>query len=136
MVSAGGTSLLAIGGRDRGWSVAVRSDRPEQPLRLWLKDGALGTSGSGEQFVIVNGRRHGHVVDPRTGQHPRGVRSATVITADATTADALSAAFLVSGADGARAYCELHAGILVVLTMDDAVATTRVFGAYAGAHLG
>ena len=98
LVSAGGTSLLAIGGRDSGWSVAVRSDRPDKPLRLWLKDGALGTSGSGEQFVIVNGRRHGRVVDPRTGQHPRGVRSATVITADATTADALSAAFLVSGA--------------------------------------
>ena len=136
LVSAGGTSVLGIGGRDRGWSVAVRSERPDKPLRLWLKDGALGTSGSGEQFVIVNGRRHGRVVDPRTGQPPRGVRSATVITADATTADALSTAFLVSGSDGARTYCEQHPGILAVLTMDDAAATTRVFGAYAGADLG
>jgi FAD:protein FMN transferase len=135
LVSAGGSSMLAIGGRDKGWFLTVRSGRSERPLQLWLRDGALGTSGSGEQFVLVNGRRHGRVLDPRTGREPRGVRSATVITADATTADALSAAFLVTGSDGARAHCAQHAGTLAVLTMNDAAATTRVFGGYAGADL-
>ena len=67
LVSAGGSSVLAIGGRDKGWSVTVRSERPEKPLRLWLRDGALGTSGSGGQFVLLDGRRHGRVVDPAHG---------------------------------------------------------------------
>jgi FAD:protein FMN transferase len=135
LVSAGGSSVLAIGGRDRGWPVDVRSERPEKPLRLWLKDGALGTSGSGEQFVLVDGRRHGGVFDPRTGLEPREVRRAIVVTADATTADALSTAFVVSGPDLARAYCAQHPGTLAVLTMNDAAATTRAFGKYAGAEI-
>jgi thiamine biosynthesis lipoprotein len=135
LVSAGGSSMLAIGGRDKGWSVTVRSDRPDRPLRLWLRDGALGTSGSGGQFVLLDGRRHGRVVDPRTGHEPRSVRAATVVTADATTADALSTAFVVSGPELARSYCEHHAGTLAILTMNDAAASLRVFGGYAGAHL-
>jgi thiamine biosynthesis lipoprotein len=135
LVSAGGSSMLAIGGRDKGWSVTVRSDRPERPLRLWLRDGALGTSGCGGQFVLLDGRRHGRVVDPRTGHEPRSVRAATVVTTDATTADALSTAFVVSGPELARSYCEHHAGTLAILTMNDAAASLRVFGGYAGAHL-
>jgi len=135
LVSAGGSSVLAIGGRDKGWSVTVRSERPEKPLRLWLRDGALGTSGSGGQFVLLDGRRHGRVVDPRTGHEPRSVRAATVITSDATTADALSTAFVVAGPELARSYCDHHAGTLAILTMNDAAGSTRVFGGYAGAHL-
>jgi thiamine biosynthesis lipoprotein len=135
LVSAGGSSVLAIGGPDRGWPVEVQSGRPERPLRLCLRSGALGTSGSGEQFVLVNGRRHGGVLDPRTGQEPRDVRRATVVTADATTADALSTAFVVAGPGLARSYCDQHAGTLAVLTMNDPARTTKVFGGYSGAEL-
>jgi thiamine biosynthesis lipoprotein len=135
LVSAGGSSVLAVGGRDKGWSVAVRSERPDKPLRLWLRDGALGTSGSGRQFVLLDGRRHGRVIDPRTGHEPRAVRSATVVTSDATTADALSTAFVVGGPELARSYCDEHAATLAILTMNDAARSTRVFGGFAGAHL-
>jgi FAD:protein FMN transferase len=135
LVSAGGSSVLAIGGRDKGWSVLVRSERSDKPLRLWLRDGALGTSGSGRQFVLLDGRRHGRVVDPRTGHEPRAVCSATVVTSDATTADALSTAFVVGGPELARSYCDEHAGTLAILTMNDAARSTRVFGGFAGAHL-
>jgi FAD:protein FMN transferase len=135
LVSAGGSSVLAIGGRDKGWQLAVRSQRPDKPLRLWLRDGALGTSGCGGQFVLLDGRRHGRVLDPRTGHEPRSVRAATVITSDATTADALSTAFVAAGPELARSYCDRHAGTLAILTMNDAAGTRRVFGGYAGAHL-
>ena len=135
LVSAGGSSVLAIGGRDKGWSVTVRIGTTGEPLRLWLRDGALGTSGSGGQFVLLDGRRHGRVVDPRTGHEPRSVRAATVITSDATTADALSTAFVVAGPELAQWSCDHHSGTLAILTMNDAAGSTRIFGGYAGAHL-
>ena len=75
LVSAGGSSVLALGGRDKGSLVTVRSEAGTKPLRIWLREAGLGTSGSGGQFVLVNGQRHGQVVDPRTGQEPRLVRS-------------------------------------------------------------
>jgi thiamine biosynthesis lipoprotein len=72
LVSAGGSSVVAIGGGGRGWTIDVTS--PQHPWRigrLSLVDGALGTSGAGEQFVLAGGRRFGHVFDPRTGRPAR-----------------------------------------------------------------
>ena len=135
LVSAGGSSVLALGGRDKGTLVTVRSEAGTKPIRFWLREAGLGTSGSGGQFVLLNGQRHGQVVDPRTGEEPRLVRRATVATADATTADALSAAFVVGGPALAASYCALHPGVLAVLTMNDAAATTHVFGSCTGATL-
>jgi len=135
LLSAGGSSVLALGGRDKGYLVSVRSEAGAKPLRVWLREAGLGTSGSGGQFVLLNGQRHGEVVDPRTGQEPRLVRRATVATADATTADALSAAFVVGGPALASSYCAQHPGVLAVLTMSDAAATTHVFGSCSGAML-
>jgi thiamine biosynthesis lipoprotein len=135
LVSAGGSSLLAIGGRDKGWQVHVRAAGPGRPVRLRLRDGALGTSGIGEQFTIVDGVHDGRVVDPRTGHQPREVRSCTVCAASATVADALSTAFLVGGPALASAYCEAHPDTLAVLTMNDPESSLRTFGAFRGAAL-
>ena len=37
----------------------------------------IGTSGAGEQFVLADGRRYGHVLDPPTGWPAEGVLSAS-----------------------------------------------------------
>ena len=58
LVSAGGSSVLALGGRDGGWVVDVRPRQVKRDrlARLRLRAAALGTSGAGEQFVVVEGR--------------------------------------------------------------------------------
>jgi len=139
LLLAGRSSLLALGGRDAGWHVEVVSARANQrdavrPLaRVWLRDAALGTSGAGEQFVIADGTRYGHVIDPRTGWPATGVLSASVIAPSAAVADALSTAFLVGGAELAERYCAEHAGVMALVTPDDGSEIPRVFGKVAGA---
>ena len=59
----------------RGWPVDLRPRLASRRVgRLWIKNGAVGTSGAGEQFVEVDGQRYGHVIDPRDG--PPGGRRA------------------------------------------------------------
>jgi thiamine biosynthesis lipoprotein len=135
LVSAGGSSVLALGGRDKGWTVDVRPAVPGQRMRILLRDGAVGTSGVGEQFALIDGLRDGRVMDPRTGHPVRNMRSATVVAAEAADADALSTAFLAGGAALARSYCDAHPNTLAVLTTNDDSATTAVFGAFDGATL-
>jgi thiamine biosynthesis lipoprotein len=134
LLSGGSSSVLAVGGRDKGFSVDLR---PRQALRrqarLRLRDAALGTSGAGEQFLEVEGKRYGHVLDPRTGWPSSGVLSATVIAAQAAVADALSTAFLVGGPDLASRYCSQHPDTLALITLDDGSDRPRIFGACAGA---
>ena len=61
--------------------------------------------------------------------------SASVVTSDAETADALSTAFLIGGVALADRYCRDHIGVIAFITLDDPTERTRVFGHYAGAHL-
>ncbi len=136
LLSAGSSSILALGGRGRGWPIDIRSAQVagRALARVRLRGGgAVGTSGAGEQFVIADGRRYGHVIDPRSGWPSRGLISATVITGDAARADALSTAFLIGGVGLARAYCDEHPQTLALLTPDDEAEETQVCGSYAGA---
>jgi FAD:protein FMN transferase len=100
-----------------GWSVALRHPlKPDVRLAEFvLCDQALGTSGSGTQFFHHQGKRYGHIIDPRSGWPADQVLSATVIAPTAEQADALSTAFYVIGLVGARAHCEHHADISAVL---------------------
>ena len=136
LVSAGGSSAIALGGPDRGWHVEVTGGPLRQRLTgLRLRNAALGTSGAGEQFVEVNGTRYGHVIDPRTGWPASGVLSASVVTADAAAADALATAFFVGGLDLARRYCDAHPGTLALITPDDGSQRPLVVGRYTGASV-
>jgi thiamine biosynthesis lipoprotein len=132
LVSAGGSSAIAIGGGD-GFAVDVRSPRVAGVLdHLWLADAALGTSGAGEQFFEQDGRRYGHVIDPRTGWPAEGVLSASVVCASAAEADALSTAFLTGGAALAERYCAAHPGTLALLTLEAEPGRRLRFGACDG----
>ncbi len=100
-----------------------------------LRDSALATSGAGEQFVIIDGRRYGHIIDPRTGWPAVGLLSVSVVTREAARADALATAFFVGGLDLARRYCEAHDEVLAVVTPDDEQGRPQVFGKYRGVRL-
>jgi FAD:protein FMN transferase len=100
-----------------GWQVGVRDPRrPDQRLAVvLLNNRALGTSGSQFQSFRHKGQRLGHILDPRSGRPAQGVVSATVTAPSAALADALSTAFYVMGPELARAYCESHPGIGMIL---------------------
>jgi FAD:protein FMN transferase len=135
LVSAGGSSAIAIGGGD-GFVVDLMSPRVADRLgRLYMGEAALGTSGAGEQYFEAEGRRYGHVIDPRTGWPCEGVLSASVAAPDATLADALSTAFLVGGPDVAEGYCAGNPGTLALLTMEADPRRRLQFGRCDGAQI-
>lgn len=119
LLHGGNSSVLARGsGPDRdGWLVGVRNPlKPDRRLgEIWLRNRALATSGSGTQFFMHEGRRYGHILDPRTGWPAAATLSATVIAHTAADADALSTAFYVLGPDGARQYCDEHPDVGALL---------------------
>jgi thiamine biosynthesis lipoprotein len=85
--------------------------RGERLLSLKLENTALGTSGSAHQFFMHQGRRLGHVIDPRTGRPTDRVLSVTVFAPTAVEADALATAFFVLGPEKGEEYCLAHTDI-------------------------
>jgi thiamine biosynthesis lipoprotein len=71
--------------------------------RLELERGALATSGDARRFVLVAGRRLGHILDPRTGWPVEGApRSVTVMAASCIEAGTLATLAILRGPDAAR----------------------------------
>ena len=116
-VWARGTSGEVTGPR-RGWCIGVADplNSTRRLAEIWLRDQALATSGAAVQFFRHNGKRYGHILDPRTGWPAEGVFSATVVAPTAAEADALATAFYVLGIDRTAAYCEQHPGVGAVIT--------------------
>ena len=84
-----------------GWVVAVSPSGADGPVwAIELKRQAVATSGDASQFVVIEGERYSHIVDPRSGLALKGSRAATVIAPDGATADALASAVCVMGEDG------------------------------------
>lgn len=112
------TEPLSEAKTETGWTVALRHPlRPDQRLAEFrLIDQALGTSGSGTQYFHHQGKRYGHILDPRTGWPADKVLSSTVIAPTAAEADALSTALYVLGLEPAREFCAKHPEISALLT--------------------
>lgn len=105
LIHGGGSSVIAhgdqIAGNGLGWAVGI--SHPTQPKKrlagIRMRNEALSTSGSGKQFFHYQGRRYGHVIDPRTGFPAGDLLSLTVVASNATDAEACSTAFFVCGLD-------------------------------------
>jgi thiamine biosynthesis lipoprotein len=120
LMHAGNSSLLAMGsakGTGSGWSIGIRNPLdPETDIAtLTLHDRAMAISGSAEQRFTVDGRRYGHIIDPRTGFPAEKCLNAVAVAATAAEADALSTAFYIMGLEETAAYCDNNIGIGAVL---------------------
>jgi len=99
------------------WTIGVphplKAKRRVAEIRL--RNRAIGTSSSQFQSFRHEGKRYGHIIDPRTGRPAEGILSATVVANSSARADALSTAFYVLGLKKSLAYCKTHPEIGAVL---------------------
>jgi len=89
---------------------------------LKLKSGyAVATSGDYERFVILDGVKYPHIIDPRTGYPVNNTVATTVVAPNATQADMLSTAIFVLGKNRISDVVDmfLSTSILVVYKEDD-----------------
>lgn len=114
LVEIGGE--LRVNGRRRDgerWRIGVQMpDAGEDGVverTFSLSEGAVATSGDYRSFYERDGRRYGHIIDPRTG-YPvhHALASVTVASTTAMQADALATALSVLGAEVGMRYATRH----------------------------
>ncbi|MGQ2983862.1 FAD:protein FMN transferase [Flavobacterium sp.] len=64
-----------------------------------LHESAVTTSGSYEKFVVFNGKRYAHIINPVTGYPASGLCSVTVFGASAEMCNGFSTSIMVLGKD-------------------------------------
>ena len=75
-------------------------------IALRLETGALATSGDARRFLLKDGVRYGHILDPRTGWPVRGPASVTVLAPHCLIAGTASTVAMLSGEVGAARWLD------------------------------
>ena len=90
------------------WKVAVRDPRDGGNLALIESKTplAISTSGDYERYVVVDGKRYGHIMDPKTGKPADYYDSVTVVTLDPIQSDVLSTALFAMPPEKAYKWAE------------------------------
>jgi FAD:protein FMN transferase len=115
------------------WFIGLED--PNQPGSCWAgvatQDVAVATSGDYFRCFESNGRRYGHILDPRSGYPVRnGCRSATVIAPSCTAAGVLSTtAFVLGPRDGIN-LIENYPGAEGCILAERSRSETRRFARY------
>jgi FAD:protein FMN transferase len=107
--------------RGQPWRIGVRNpfDRDASLGTLRLSDGrAVATSGNYERFVVIEGERYTHIVDPRTGWPVQGMAGVTVVCTNAVEADAMSTSLFVLGLEKSKVALQRVAGCEALFVPD------------------
>lgn len=104
IVNASG-DLTTWGNQANGkpWTVGIADpDNSKQPFSYMnITDMAVATSGNYEKFVIINGKKYSHTINPKTGMPVSGVKSVTIFCPNAEIADAMATPVSIMGIDAA-----------------------------------
>lgn len=104
MIDAGGKlALMDAPPGEKGWKITVSTGRDSISSIEYANVG-IATSGPTYRYLDYGGKRYSHIVDPKTGIGLLFHIRTTVISPDATEADALATAFSVSGIKKGKKY--------------------------------
>lgn len=97
--ATGDMSVWGIQPDGKPWNIGITNPfDPSQILAtISLKQGAVTTSGSYEKFVVFNGKRYSHIINPTTGYPATGLCSVSVFGPNAETANGFSTSAMVLG---------------------------------------
>jgi len=98
LIDVGGDLLLGDPPTDKtGWNIKIGGKKHLELPTLSLSNIAVATSGDFEQFVIMEGKKYSHLINPKTGIGLTNRAQVTVIAPTAIEADSLASASLVLG---------------------------------------
>ncbi|MEO8764804.1 MAG: FAD:protein FMN transferase [Ginsengibacter sp.] len=81
------------------WTIGIADpDNVHRPFSyLNITDMAVATSGNYEKYIILDGKKYSHTIDPKTGLPVTGIKSVTIITPNAEIADAMATPVTIMG---------------------------------------
>ncbi|RYG04464.1 MAG: FAD:protein FMN transferase [Chitinophagaceae bacterium] len=86
---------------------------------LEVTESAVATSGNYEKYVIIDGKKYSHTINPKTGLPVSGIKSVTIICSNAEIADALATPVTIMGTKEGIELVNQLAGIECIIIDDN-----------------
>jgi thiamine biosynthesis lipoprotein len=94
------------------WTIGIANPDSSHQVFSYLNISglAVATSGNYEKFILIDGKRYSHTINPRTGLPVTGIKSVTIISTNAEIADAMATPVTIMG---------VYAGLDMINQMKD-----------------
>ncbi len=123
LVSAGGSSMYAIGAPpgEKGWSVKIRHPKdPDKSVgEVTLTNSSMSTSGTSEKFFVSGGKTYSHIFDPRSGYPAAGMLSVSVLAPKAIDSEAWTKPMFILGRSWASRHPEKQKDLTKIFFCED-----------------
>lgn len=119
--ASGDLSCWGIPENGKPWTIGIaHPDFAELPFStLEVTDLSVATSGNYEKFVMIDGKRYSHTINPKTGFPVHGIKSVTVISPNAEISDALATPITILGTEKGLALINQLKDIECIIIDDD-----------------
>lgn len=97
--ASGDLTTWGIQPNGKPWTIGIAN--PDLPAAAFsyieISNKAVATSGNYEKFIMIDGKKYSHTIDPKTGLPISGIKSVTIISNNAEFADAMATPIAVMG---------------------------------------
>ena len=122
IVNAAG-DLTTWGNQPNGepWTIGIADPNAQNKAFSYINisEVAVATSGNYEKYVIIDGKKYSHTIDPKTGFPVSGIKSVTIICPNAELADAMATPITVLGVDAGLGLINQMKQIACIIIDDD-----------------
>eukprot|EP00038_Savillea_parva_P014189 m.10242 g.10242 ORF g.10242 m.10242 type:complete len:320 (+) comp2729_c0_seq1:512-1471(+) len=103
------------------WTIGIADpESVHQPFSYFdITNMAVATSGSYEKYVMIDGKKYSHTIDPKTGYPVSGIKSVTVICPNAEIADAMTTPVIIMGIEAGLGMINQIKGIACIIIDDN-----------------
>ncbi|HEV8270825.1 MAG TPA: FAD:protein FMN transferase [Chitinophagaceae bacterium] len=103
------------------WTIGIADPNTVRQSFSFLEvtNTSIATSGNYEKFIIIDGKKYSHTIDPKTGLPVRGIKSVTIICPNAEIADAMATPVMIMGIKTGLNMINQMKGIGVIIIDDN-----------------
>jgi FAD:protein FMN transferase len=97
--ASGDMTTWGIQPNGQPWTIGIVDPNARGKIFSYMNitDMAVATSGNYEKYILVNGVKYSHTINPKTGLPIRGIKSVTIISRNAEIADAMATPVMIMG---------------------------------------
>lgn len=101
--ASGDLTTWGIQADGKPWTIGIADpDHAALPFSYMnITNTSVATSGNYEKFVMIDGKKYSHTINPKTGMPVSGIKSVTIICPNAEIADAMATPVTIMGIDAA-----------------------------------
>lgn len=131
-----GGEVYAKGKKLNGDNWTIGIEKPidnkvtENPLKaiVKLENRAIATSGNYRRFIVEDGTKYAHHIDPKTGYPTKNnLLSASIFSKECITSDAYATGVLVMGFESAKIFLNEHQELEAYLIYADSMGNFQVY---------